>query len=184
MGRDQWWSISSNMRSMRPRRSLCWPHPTVQAASNYWETFSLDFLTIVQIQLLKHHQWLNQRFRFCGRHLLPEADVLYSRLQLLKISKLYSQYPQNLFLILKFGKIRKMKNSSLLLSRYPKLPFWITSKNSNHDRMIHQRRKCFFFLFCKNNIFFFFDLVVLVGQCNSIAFLTTKSVSTDKWFLN
>ena len=88
MGRDQWWSISSNMRSMRPRRSLCWPHPTVQAASNYWETFSLDFLTIVQIRLLKHRQWLNQRFKFCGRLLLPGADVLYSRQQLQKISKL------------------------------------------------------------------------------------------------
>ena len=89
MGRDQWWSISSNMRSMRPpRRSLCWPHPTVQAASNYWETFSLDFLTIVQIRLLKLRQWLNQRFKFCGRLLLPGADVLYSRQQLQKISKL------------------------------------------------------------------------------------------------
>ena len=60
------------------------------------------------------------------------------------------------------------KSQSRSLIATSQMHFWITRKNSIHDRMIHQRRE-FFFSFCKNNIYFF-DLVVLVGECNSIAF--------------
>ena len=111
---------------------------------NYWGMFLLDFRTIVQILLHKHHQWPSRKyrydssliaghanlinchpdiidnlltthnifhFRFFGELLQLVAVVLFSRLQLSKISK-------NVFLIFHFIFIKFYSRPMFFDSNY------------------------------------------------------------------